>query len=290
MVLAEQDQLAKIPDRIAERLHLYMVCRRPRIAVVPDEFRVTDELCSATFTAQHGEERRRIEVERPNYLGRSEVEMRSAWPHGDFELVASDGEILAWGRASLLLTILGYHDENLDLEVLYIGQAYGKEGTRSASDRLASHETLQAIYGEAVRRSPDKDVFLLLLSLAEQYGILALSPVPSDPDELIEDFRRVTTPVSDQQRLNFTEAALIRHFAPPFNKEYKNTFPSPAHKTYAECYELDLNMVGFEMETSEVLRTRLYSEAVKPSWFHVREFALHDPDVRRSMFDFGPDE
>ncbi|MGX6446561.1 hypothetical protein ACVU7I_00615 [Patulibacter sp. S7RM1-6] len=288
VVLAEQDQLEHIPDGIAEKLHLYMVCSRPRIAVVPDEFRATSESCSFVFTVQHGDARRRIEFERPNFFGCSDVAIRSKWPYGDFELLAGDGEVLTSGRSSLLLTAMKYHDDDLDLEVLYVGQAYGSKGSRSASQRLAAHETLQAIYGEAVRRSPDKDVFLVLLSLADPYGLIALSPVPGESESIVSDFQRLTTPLSEQQRLNFTEAALIRHFAPPYNREFKNTFPSPAHKTYAECYEMDLNMVAFELETSEMLRVRLYSETVPRLWYQAREFPLHDPAVRRSMFDFGP--
>lgn len=287
VVLAEQDQLGSIPEDVAEQLHLYMVCTRPRIAIVPDEFEASDDLCRCVFTAQHADDRQRIEVEVPNVFGDAKVKLVSPWPHGDFEIVAESGERLSWGRSSLLLTILGYHDENLDLDVLYIGQAYGAAGARSARERLAAHETLQGIYGEAVRRSPDKDVFLVLLSLDEPYGLMMFSPVAGDQQEIRETFQRLRSPVSEQQRLNFTEAALIRYFAPPYNKEYKRTFPSPAHKTYAECYDLDLNAVAFEMETSEVLRTRLYSETVDRAWWHTAEFPLHDPAVRRSMFDFS---
>jgi hypothetical protein len=289
LVLAEQDQLATIPPGVAADLHLYLVCRRPRITVVPEEFCATASSCHFVFAVQRQGEQHRIEVEMPNLYDRADVQMVSSWPFGDFLIETLGGEPMTWGRSSLLMSEMGCHHDDLDLEVLYVGQAYGPDGRRSASERLAKHETLQAIYGEAVRRSPDMDIFLVLLSLDGQTNLVMLTPVPGDEDELVNSYRRLTSPISEQQRVNFTEAALIKHFEPPYNKDYKNTFPSPAHKTYSECYDLDLNLVGFELETGEVLRTRLYSASVPRSWTHVRAFPLHDPAERRHMFDFAPD-
>ncbi len=67
---------------------------------------------------------------------------------------------------------------------------------------------------------------------------------------------------TEKQRINFTEAALIRTFLPKYNKEYKDTFPNPAHKSYSECYDLDLNAIIVETDTSHVRRW-LYSEGKK---------------------------
>ena len=244
MVLVQQDQFEKIPPEIAEHLHLYMICRRPRIAVVPSEFRSGPERRRVVFTAQYGEAYKRIELDGPAAFTDADIEMRSEWPYGDFEILGGGGERLAWGRSSLYLTRMDLTNEHLDLEVLYIGQAYGSSGERSAIDRLAKHETLQAIYGEAVRRSPDKEVWIVLLGLAEVYGLMVFSPVAGDGDLVTPDNESLMTGISEQQQINFTEAALIRYFSPSYNKEYKDTFPSPAHKTYSECYDLDIKLSG----------------------------------------------
>jgi hypothetical protein len=118
-------------------------------------------------------------------------------------------------------------------------------------------------------------------------------PTPRSDEEvtgrdILDGWRRITSSMSEQQRLNWTEAALIKYFAPPYNKEYKKTFPSPAHKTYSDCYDLDLNTVGFVLDTSEVLGVKLYSEAPR-SWRHIGQFVLHSIEERRSMFDFSSD-
>jgi hypothetical protein len=290
MAVTDQRGLGDVPEDIASHLHLYLVCQRPRISVVAEEFSVDDASCRVVFDAQHGDEKRRFEVVAANHLGRSDITMQSVWPHTDFSIVANDsGEKLVGGRASLFASTLGYHDDNLDLKVMYVGQAYGSEGERSAVTRLSRHETLQAIYAEAVQRAPDKEVALVLLGLDDPYGLIMFAPVEGDVEQITERFRELTTPIGEQQQINFTDAALIRYFQPQYNRVFRDTFPSPAHKTYAECYDLDLNLVAFEMETSEAMRTRLYSDTVSRLWTHTAEFFLHSKEERRHMFDFAPD-
>lgn len=91
--------------------------------------------------------------------------------------------------------------------------------------------------------------------------------------------------MSDQQFVSFTEAALIKYFQPEYNKTFKNIFPSPAHLTYKDCYELDLNMIAIEIQTENVM-CRLWSQHVEPKWTHLHKFILHSVNDRKSMFDF----
>jgi hypothetical protein len=94
----------------------------------------------------------------------------------------------------------------------------------------------------------------------------------------------LSNPISESQRINFTEAALIRHFQPEYNDHFKTSFPNPAHKTYRDCYDLDLNAVFVELN-SETIWCRLYSSAVSPTWTHLPHFLLHDPKERAAMID-----
>jgi hypothetical protein len=189
--------------------------------------------------------------------------------------------------------MIGGYCPELDLEVLYVGQAYGEAGTRSARDRLRSHQTLQGIYAEAIDRAPDQEIWLLLLALREPYSMIQLGPRPPVPliepteDDIAADLSRLGTPISEQQQINLAEASLIKYFSPPYNSIYKGRFPNPAHKTYAECYELGLNTVGFEIETTPIA-AQLYSQERSPSWIHAETFPLHDESERRRMFDFSP--
>jgi hypothetical protein len=291
MILADHEGLGAIPEEVAAELHLYLVCRRPRIAAVPDEWTFSKSTVSAVFTTQHGEERRPFQVEGPNLYEDDQVEVRSDYPFTSVEMKYSDGQV-AGGKAAYLLPMLAGPREELNLEVLYVGQAYGPTGGRSARDRLRSHETLQGIYAEAISKTPDQEVWLLLLGLQAPLSMIQIgpgAPVPAtEPtDEEIEsDLTRLWTEIPRQQQINLAEASMIRYFAPPFNTIYKRRFPNPAHTTYSGCYELDLNSVGFEMETTG-LGLMLYSESRAPEWMHSEVFPLHDAEDRRRMFDFS---
>jgi hypothetical protein len=91
--------------------------------------------------------------------------------------------------------------------------------------------------------------------------------------------------INEQQKINFTEAALIRYFEPPYNKVYKDSFPNPAHVTYTECYDLDVNAVCIELQTFEKANFCLYSEKARAAPWHMQNFPLHSPQDRKSMFE-----
>lgn len=291
MILADQGVLKEIPEEIAAELHLYLVCRRPRIAAVPEEWSFSESTVSAVFTTQHGDERLRFEVEGPNSFKNAEVEVTSEYPFTWVEMRDSKGRV-AGGKTAFLLPLIAGAREELNLEVLYVGQAYGPTGARTARDRLRSHETLQGIYAEAISQTPDQEVWLLLLGLQPPVSMIQIgpgAPVPhAEPTEeaIASDLTRLMTEIPRQQQINLAEASMIKYFAPPFNKIYKGRFPNPAHTTYADCYELDLNSVGFEMETTS-LGLELYSETRPPAVMHSEVFPLHDASDRRRMFDFS---
>ena len=132
----------------------------------------------------------------------------------------------------------------LSLEVLYVGQAYGSNGERTAPDRLRSHSTLQAIYSRVISRSPDQEIWLSLWSfdtklLLSMDGRWSQYQTPLEEDDAHLD-QVWDTPLNEQQKINLTEAAIIYYFQPEFNVQFKNEFPSPVHSTYAQCYSCDL--------------------------------------------------
>src|SRR3546814_12337806 len=46
---------------------------------------------------------------------------------------------------------------------------------------------------------------------------------------------------TEAERLTLFEASLIRYFQPPFNREFKDSFPSTHLKILADCYEKDFS-------------------------------------------------
>jgi hypothetical protein len=144
---------------------------------------------------------------------------------------------------------------------------------------------LQNIYAEALKKSPEQDIWLLLCnfksSIISTTSKSAISTVEEDKAHVS---KFLENPVTHQQIINFTEAALIKYFQPEYNKTYKDTFPSPAHSTYANCYTIDLNLVHISIDT-ESLRSKLWSSSAPANWAHARKFHLSDKQERKDMFD-----
>ena len=181
----------------------------------------------------------------------------------------------------------------LDLKVLYIGQSYGVEGARTAPDRLKSHSTLQGIYAEAITNNPDSEIWLALASFNQINITMIDGRTKFSKEELAADDERRPKiidklnweGINEQQKINFTEAALIKYFQPKYNVVYKNSFPNPAHKTYLECYELDINSVAIEMQTAEMINCCMYSDIIEKAPCHLHHFLLNSEEDRKSMFD-----
>lgn len=105
-----------------------------------------------------------------------------------------------------------------------------------------------------------------------------------------EDYEHIqkvmSTDISEQQRINFAEAALIRYFEPEYNEIFKKSFPSPSHQTYSECYDLDINSVIIELQT-ENLGYMVKSKKISPKWVHCEIFNMHSSQERKSMFELA---
>ena len=296
-MLLQQDDLNKVGqmEYFDENnpCHIYIICKRPRIILNPQDFKIENGKIILPFQIQRQNKFENIYRELP-YGGDPDVILTSEYPFNFYEIKKSNGEIIQVGKSSMLFQTLPQYDYSiLDLEVLYIGQSYGVEGARTAPDRLKSHSTLQGIYSEAILRNPDSEIWLLLTSFEQILLTIMDGRMKVSDEELKKDtehLKKVTKTVvhvglKEQQVINFTEAALIRYFQPPYNIEYKETFPNPAHSTYSECYELDINSICIEVNT-ENLNCRLYSSTILAHWWHMKDFFLHSKEERMSMFDF----
>lgn len=290
-VILQQEHLGLI-DGMGISPHIYMVLRRPKITVDIKTVTFTEDTFEATFKKQVKDKFIDVKVKSQNLLGSPDIKMICNYPYTEYEIEDNNsGEIIANGKCALLLKSMGtQYWKHLDLEVLYVGQSYGKDGSRTASDRLKSHSTLQGIYSEAIRNSPDQDIWLflgtfttMLLGSFDGRSKNYETTIKQDSDHIS---RVTTTPITEQQKINFTEAALIKYFQPEYNKIYKDTFPNPAHSTYSECYDIDLNMISVELQ-SEELGARFYSNSVAPKWVHFCTFPLHSEQDRVYMFDFN---
>lgn len=171
--------------------------------------------------------------------------------------------------------------------VKYIGQSYGKDGSRNAIDRLLKHETLQKISLKGIPAG--HRLTLLLLEVQENIQLLTLlNPFAKDKDD---DNSRIRAGVdklygTDKlERISLFEASFIRYFHPEYNIEFKNSFPSTSLKILSDCYKKDFSAVISEINFDE-LPFNLCSEIVMPAHSHIAKYDLHNDAARRAFF-FG---
>lgn len=185
-----------------------------------------------------------------------------------------------------ILAALSFKHKVCDFNVLYVGQSFGKNGSRDAIDRLQKHEKLQEI---ALRHTdPHYKLYLLLLKLQEPYSYVTMfrpnSQHPELDGERIKQGLNKVESTTDEERITLFEASLIRYFQPKYNLEFKNSFPSTNLKVLADCYEKDFLAVTAEISHQEIPFT-IRSEKIAPQ-FPV--FAFHDlhNDAERKLFFF----
>ncbi|MHC2281186.1 hypothetical protein ACVME8_007829 [Bradyrhizobium diazoefficiens] len=172
-------------------------------------------------------------------------------------------------------------------DVLYIGQALGEDGSRNALDRLKKHETLQKI---AVKGIPDGyQLTILMLAVEPAHQLVTIiNPWAKDKTQSSERINKGLDKLfgtNEAERTTLYEASLIRYFQPPFNKEFKNSFPSTNMKLLAECYDKDFSAVVAEINI-DGLPFKLFSAAAPrtATGVHIAKHDLHNDEARRVFF------
>jgi hypothetical protein len=248
------------------------------------------------------------------WIPKSEIEtVSSQYPHTSIDFLSSAGKKTSWKASVLYQNIVkaSLHEdsdsfalfgdtiltaENLkhlsrtDLEVVYIGRAFGDNGGRNAIDRLRRHEKLQEIYSHIINRDPSLELWILLLPLAPSTDLNILAPEKESKDHEIEEWihRSQESPeIGLENRINFTEAALINYFKPKYNKlNMETAFPSRKHVSYERWFVAPVDFVALEVQTYESLGCRLFSSAVPPSFLHIKNFQVNKAVDRKRFTDF----
>lgn len=171
--------LDTVPDHgEAPPSNIYLIARRPRIAVDPTSWFCDEETVRFTVVAQHHDgEVHRVTIEGPNAYG-VKLGLMSDYPHTNMVFVDGEGAMLggvaagtfvaAFLRSTMdLTTRMSATDLDaslLDLEVVYVGQSPDENG--AASSRLRNHSTLQSILARTGQQSPHVEVWVVLMRFA----------------------------------------------------------------------------------------------------------------------------
>lgn len=113
-------------------------------------------------------------------------------------------------------------------DVIYIGQAYGTEGARTAIDRLAAHEKAQPAIAYVHDYQPDRSVgFITINQRMTSVDKLHIDSTQGYPDKkALSEWVKEQSEVLDQSltepTVDAAESVLIGAFKPPRNKAKRN--------------------------------------------------------------------
>ncbi|MFI6265332.1 hypothetical protein [Micromonospora sp. NPDC051006] len=262
--------------------NLYMVTRRPRMSIDPGSVGFHAGRMTGILRIQRQSQFDEVPFSvSTKDLGRGPFRYESEWPHEEYRVYDADGEV-SGGIVALAAVEFGMIlARRVPHEVLYVGQAFGKAGERTAFDRLKSHSTLQRIYAEC---PPDKEIWLHLCRVSDITLFMEFNPqVPSrTTDEEDEQHRnRVLRRIhsvgfAEREAVAIGEAGLIRYFQPQYNEKFRNNYPDPKHVHISTCYDLDLATIAVELQGQET-RSFFYGPAVdKASPLHMFRFPLYE--------------
>lgn len=172
--------------------------------------------------------------------------------------------------------------EYLDQTVEYVGQSQ-----KTALHRLSKHSTLQKVLAELSQRQPHHAVSLMLIEFRSQENLVIFTPDTTDTSADLEASAAHAeaiwhAKVNSPQLTTLAEASMIRYFQPPYNHEYRFTFPRRGQSSYASYYQLEAHSVGFFLSTRGTGR-RLGRSNHPPAWEHSAIFPLEGAANRRSL-------
>lgn len=267
----KKDVVAEFKSRI-DTCHIYIIGTLPAVELVDDREEDGNLVIGLTVSGERHElwwpipgGAKMIDTDRGKFLEKNGL----VWAPSEHDMMRR----------------LNDEQDAIRFDVLYVGQAYGKDGSRNALDRLLKHETLQKI---SVKGIPaDRRLTLLMLEIEPGNRMITIMNPWAENKE--DGPKRIAAGLdklfgtSDAERVTLYEASLIRYFQPPFNKEFKDSFPSTNLKVLADCYEKDFAGLISEICIDE-LPFKLTSEAVAPAQYHTAKFDLHEDEARGVFF------
>ncbi|KAB7665576.1 YecA family protein [Bacillus sp. B1-b2] len=262
--------------------HIYMINKIKRLSFIENSLKVTDTYVEVQV--KHGvtltDKVETIKI--PLHENMVDYELES-----DKILFMKDG--CGGGvKFDILWIYTAFSTENLECEILYVGQAYGKIGNRDALKRLKSHETLQKVMADILYEDINYEIAItlweftprLLTSMDGRKGFQV-----TDKEDKEHFLKVLSAPplYLDSQIINVTEGALINYFKPKYNEKFKNNFPDIGHKGYKFYYDYDYNAITVELDPSCV-NIEIYSDCTGYSQFSPIEYLLNSEEERKSMF------
>jgi len=278
---AELPAIASSPKALAQlaEAHIYFVCQRPRVRLVKSGSRKSDGIrFTLNITDKSGTLTKELLI--PDKSIRPEVTAIRPERNGAYIVVTDTQErdITPMMPLEGLLPFAGDQlPELANLEVVYVGQAFGDAGSRTAVDRLQAHSTVQQVLADLAHASWWMEPVLLLFTYDTPQMIMKMDGRGA-PEIIGEEDRAHymsiwSEPLSDAQAITIAEASLIRYFRPHYNTHFKGNYPTSDLQHLRDAYRLDYNAIS------------TFSKEQPAAEHHIAQFDLHDPKERFSFFE-----
>lgn len=256
-VVRLQDLYKEGPPKSARPAHIYLVSRRPLISIDPISVTIRESTVSGIVQIQQGAYREEHDFSSRHTWGSGAI-WQSEWPYDEFSISNSRGQVIAEGVVAHLSgqTTGVWPQAAKRHEVVYIGQAFGQNGERTAWDRLKNHETVQKILSETRR---DQQVWLSIAAITDSnlYTEIDHRGANISEEEDSKHSSRVHDSLSSgsflsRDAVSLAEAGLIRSFQPIYNDRLKHTFPAKKQVPLEVIRELDIQGLMVELQGHDV--------------------------------------
>jgi hypothetical protein len=254
------DELA----RALKGFHLYCVSRRPATRI--DERSICPERGSTTLDAvilnpidRGVRERFTLQID-----WRIKSATFKSYADGSyFSVCSEEGEVLHGDAWALATSILGAPKGVADQEILYIGQAYGQRGERSAYDRTKEHGKVQRIYEE--HSGEAWDIFISPLTIDETY-CGSYDHIVDDEEGF--DLEAIHALAGDGLRggmapklsVDIVEHTLISAFQPPYNVKLVQWEPNNPTAAMRKIQAFRMRLLSVTMDGVDGM-SRYYTSA-----------------------------
>lgn len=171
-----------------------------------------------------------------------------------------------------------------DYGVLYVGQAYGKNGARNIIDRLRNHEKLLQI----ISQYQDTEYRVQIIGLSIKNAgklITCFNPWAKNPEfdsERIKSGLDFISNLTERQEVSLYEASLINYFKPKYNVIYTKKLTGTNKTLLRQCYDKDISCILAELDLD--LYYRWYSSEIKPETSCCIRINLFDEKERQMFF------
>lgn len=276
------------------KYHIYVVCKRKKVffesSEVDGDFRKT-----TLYYLNDKQEKEYLCYKHPNIL------VINGFQDGYYDADLNGQKNLKI-RDFLMISIFCYLGKDIvgnsvtdplpsDLEVLYIGQAFGRTSTKTIDYRISNHDKVQKIALDILDKGSNEEV--LIIGLKIKNNDIGTSIVTFDSNTkapTIQDIQDLVTKASKRitegEEITVFEASLIKYFQPDLNIEYKATFPSPDFTSYDEIFDTDFNYSAMTINTNPIF-TRIFSKHItERKYIHSQHFPLTSKSDKETLFEY----